>query len=116
MTKIWKAVLRHPKREVESLATLDARFHEGLARLLGNATLMRQLEAINERLFMFRIIDFATPKRVEAACMQHLAIVERVAAKDAIGARAELRRNIEDGRQIVCNSIKEALARAYAAA
>jgi DNA-binding GntR family transcriptional regulator len=116
MTKTWKAVLRHPKRGVEDLATLDAQFHEGLAKLLGNVTLIRQLEAINERLFMFRTIDFATPKRVEGTCVQHLAILERITAKDPVGARAELRRNIEDGRQIVGNSIKEALARAYAAA
>jgi len=116
MAKTWKAVLRHPKRDVEDLATLDARFHEGLARLMGNPTLIRQLEAINERLFMFRTIDFATPKRVQSTCVQHLGILQRIAAKDPVGARAELRRNIEDGRQIVGNSIKEALARAYAAA
>jgi DNA-binding GntR family transcriptional regulator len=79
MTKTWKAVLRRPKRDVEDLATLDARFHEGLAKLLGNATLIHHLEAINERLFIFRTIDFATPKRVEGTCVQHLAILERKA-------------------------------------
>jgi DNA-binding GntR family transcriptional regulator len=114
MTKTWKAVRRQPKRDVEELATLDARFHEGLASLLGNATLLRQLEAINERLFMFRTIDFATAKRVEGTCVQHLAILECIAAKDAEGAREELRRNIEDGRNIVGDTIKEALVRAYA--
>ena len=116
MAKTWNAVRRHPNRNVEELAALDARFHEGLASLLGNATLVRQLEAINERLLLFRTIDFATTNRVAGTCAQHLAILDRIAARDPAGARDALRRNIEDGRNIVGNSIKEALARAYASA
>jgi DNA-binding GntR family transcriptional regulator len=114
MAKTWNALRRHPKRDVEELAALDARFHEGLASLLGNATLMRQLEAINERLHLFRTIDFAKTNRVAATCAQHLAILDRIAARDAAGAREAIRRNIEDGRNIVGSAIKEALARAYA--
>jgi len=114
MTKTWNTLRRHPKRDVEELAALDARFHEGLASLLGNATLMRQLEAINERLHLFRTIDFAKTNRVAATCAQHLAILDRIAARDAAGAREAMRRNIEDGRNIVGSAIKEALARAYA--
>jgi DNA-binding GntR family transcriptional regulator len=116
MAKTWNAVRRHPKRNVEDLAALDASFHEGLAKLLGNATLMRQLEAINERLLMFRTIDLAAAERVEGTCAQHLAILDRIAARDASGAREAVRRNIEDGRNIVGTAIKEALARAYASA
>jgi DNA-binding GntR family transcriptional regulator len=116
MAKTWKAVRRQPKRNVEELAALDACFHEELASLLGNATLMRQLEAINERLHLFRTIDFAKTNRVSQTCAQHLAILDRIAARDATGAREAMRRNIEEGRNIVGNSIKEALARAYAAA
>jgi len=114
MTRTWKAVRRQPKRDVEELAELDASFHEGLARLLGNETLMQQLEGLNERLLIFRTIDFAKPSRVESTCAQHLAILDRIAARDATGAREALRENIEDGRNIVENAIKEALARAYA--
>lgn len=116
MAKAWKAVRRQPKRDVGELAALDAHFHEGLASLLGNATLMRQLEAINERLLLFRTIDFAKTNRVADTCAQHLTILDRIAARDAVGAREALRRNIEEGRNIVGNSIKEALARAYASA
>jgi DNA-binding GntR family transcriptional regulator len=114
MAKTWNALRRHPKRDVEELAALDARFHEGLASLLGNATLMRQLETINERLHLFRTIDFAKTNRVAATCAQHLAILDCIAARDAAGAREAMRRNIEDGRNIVGSAIKEALARAYA--
>jgi DNA-binding GntR family transcriptional regulator len=114
MAKAWNAVRRRPKRAVEELAALDARFHERLASLFGNATLMRQLEAINERLHLFRTIDFAKTDRVAGTCAQHLAIIDRIAARDVVGACDALRQNIEDGRNIVGNSIKEALARAYA--
>lgn len=110
----WNAVQRQPQRNVEELATLDARFHEALAILVGNAALLQQLQAISERLFVFRTIDFAKTDRVETTCAQHLDILERIEARDAGGAREALRRNVEEGRNIVGNSIKEALARAYA--
>jgi DNA-binding GntR family transcriptional regulator len=114
IAEVWRAVQQNPKGDLGDLATLDARFHEDLARLYGNAALLQQLEAINERLYMFRSIDFARRDRVKATCEQHLAIIERIAARDAAGARVAMRRNIEDGRNIVGTSIKEALARAYA--
>jgi DNA-binding GntR family transcriptional regulator len=116
MAETWRAVQRNPKREVADLATLDARFHEDLARLYGNAALLEQLQAINERLLIFRTIDFARPDRIGDSCKQHLAVLDRIAARDGVGAREALRRNIEDGRNIVGTSIKEALAHAYASA
>ncbi|MGH9676777.1 MAG: GntR family transcriptional regulator [Candidatus Acidiferrum sp.] len=113
MAKIWNGVRQRPKRKVEELADLDAGFHEQLAALVGNQTLLKQLEAINERLLVFRMIDFEATNRVKNTCAQHLEILERIAARDANGAREALRRNIEDGRNIVGKSIKEALARAF---
>lgn len=114
LAETWREVQRQPKRDVEELARLDAQFHEALARLAGNTLLEQQLAAINERLLVFRTIDFAKPDRVESTCAEHLAILDRIAAGDVAGARAALRRNVEEGRNIVGNSIKEALARAYA--
>jgi DNA-binding GntR family transcriptional regulator len=60
------------------------------------------------------MIDFDRAQRVESTCAQHLEILDRIAAKDVAGARAAIRRNIEDGRVIVQATLKEALARAYA--
>ena len=104
---------RRPKRTVEELAKLDAQFHERLASLIKNETLLQQLKAIDERLFVFRMIDFEAADRVKNTCAQHLAILDRIAARDAEGAREAMRRNVTDGRNIVGKSIKEALARAY---
>lgn len=113
MAKIWNDVLRRPKRDVEELAELDTSFHERLAALVGNETLLVQLKAINERLLVFRTIDFAAADRVKNTCAQHLEILERIGARDANGAREALRKNIGDGRNIVGKSVKEALARAF---
>jgi DNA-binding GntR family transcriptional regulator len=51
-------VRQQPRRKGEELAALDATFHETLATLLGNETLLQQLRTINERLLVFRIIRF----------------------------------------------------------
>ena len=116
LTEIWRTIQHHPTEDVDKLARLDEQFHETLARLAGNALLLEQLQSINERLLVFRTIDFAKPDRVEITCVEHLALIDRILARDVAGARAALRRNIEGARSVVGNSIKEALAQAYARA
>ena len=59
------------------------------------------------------LIDFDKPDRVESTCLQHVAVLDRIAARDIPGARAALRTNVEEGRSIVRSTVKEALARAY---
>lgn len=97
----------------EELAELDAHFHESLVELTGNGTLLRELRAINERLFVFRIIDCGRVGRLASTCVQHLALLKRIEAKDSEGARAALRANVEEARNIVRTTFKEALARAF---
>jgi DNA-binding GntR family transcriptional regulator len=109
----WEAVARQPDRKGEDLAELDTAFHETLAALVDNETLLQHLKAINERLLVFRMIDFGREHRAESTCAQHLEVLDRIAAKDTEGARVALRRNIEEGRTIVQATLKEALARAY---
>ena len=115
LQETWAAVAREPnKRKGEELAELDTAFHETLSALIGNETLLQQLRAINERLLVFRMIDFDKAHRVESTCAQHLEILARLGAQDVAGTRAALRRNIDEGRTIVRTTLKEALARAYA--
>lgn len=113
LRRAWEAVRQHPHRPGEELAALDARFHEDLAGLLDNRTLLHQLRTINERLFAIRMLDFEKPGRVESTCLQHLRILARIAAGDSTGARAAMRRNIDSGRINVQTAIKDALARVY---
>jgi DNA-binding GntR family transcriptional regulator len=114
--RAWAKILAGPERRGEELAELDTTFHETLAAAAGNTMLLEQLKAINERLFVFRIIDFGHPDRQRTTCAQHMKVVERILAGDASGARVAMARNIEDGRANVDTSIKEALARSFAAA
>jgi DNA-binding GntR family transcriptional regulator len=115
LSKSWEAVRNTPEnRKGEDLAELDTIFHESLVALVGNETLLRNVKAINERLVVFRMIDFRQPDRLESTCAQHLDLIERIEAKDIEGARAAIRMNIDHARQIVGETLKEAVARAYA--
>ena len=62
-------------------------FTKQLGALVGNETLLEQLKSINERLLVFRMIDFEAADRVKNTCAQHLDILERIGARDA-GRRA----------------------------
>lgn len=113
LKRTWTGLLNAPSKKPEELAKLDTLFHETLAHALGNKSLLRHLRAINERLMLFRIIDFGKPDRPDSTCRQHLEILKRIESKDAPGARVAMQRNIDEGRNNVHTSIKDALARAY---
>lgn len=113
LKRTWTGLLNGSSKKDEELARLDTLFHETLAHAAGNKSLLRQLRAINERLLLFRMIDFGRAHRAESTCHQHLEILKRIAAKDISGARKAMQRNIEEGRNNVQTAIKDALARAY---
>ncbi len=114
LKRTWTGLLNgSPHKKAEELARLDTLFHETIAHAAGNKTLVRHLRSINERLMLFRMIDFDKTDRAESTCRQHLEILKRIAAKDASGARAAMQRNIEEGRNNVHTAIKDALAKAY---
>ena len=113
LRRTWEEVRDGEPRPGTELAMLDTKFHETLATLVGNASLISYLRAINERLLVFRMIDFEKDQRVDSTCAQHLSVLDRIAARDGTGARRAMKKNIEDGRTIVSSVIKDALARAY---
>lgn len=109
----WESVLANGTIPYDEMAELDCRFHESLAESAGNATLLQQLRSIDERLSLFRAMDFAAEQRVEDACQQHLDIIDRIAAGDSAGACAAIRANINHGLDNVESAVKNALAKAY---
>ncbi|MGE0852115.1 MAG: GntR family transcriptional regulator [Hyphomicrobiaceae bacterium] len=111
--RAWESVRPNGAMSRDELADLDRNFHEALARAAGNMTMLKQLQAINERLSLFRAMDFAVEERVEYSCRQHLAIIERIAAGDSSGACSAMRANIKHGLDNVETAIKDALAKAY---
>lgn len=113
LRRTWESVLAGEVASREELAELDRRFHEGLAQAAGNATVLKQLRDINERLTLFRTMDFVAEERVEDACRQHLAIIDAIAAGDGQTARTVIRANICHGLDNVETAIKNALAKSY---
>ena len=113
LKRTWTGLLNGSPRKDEELARLDAQFHETLAQASGNRSLLRQLREINERLMLFRIIDFAKTHRAASTCHQHLDILKYILAKNVAGSRKAMRKNIEEGRNNVHLAIKDALARSY---
>ena len=113
LKKTWTGLLNGSTKKADELAKLDTLFHETLAQAAGNKTLLRHLRAINERLMVFRMIDFDKTDRAKSTCREHLEILKRIEARDPSGARTAMQRNIEEGRNNVHTAIKDALARAY---
>ncbi len=109
----WAALQKESSKKPEEFAILDTLFHDTLARTLGNTSILRTIRTINERLTLFRMLDFESPERAERTCRQHLEILNRIMAKDVTGARHAMQENIESGRNTIQATIKDALARAY---
>lgn len=97
----------------EQLSEGDRRYHEQLTSLLGNAVLSDVLSRIDERLDIFREIEFANARSLEETAEQHVRILDAIEANDADSALEALRENISTAMRNVENSIKEVLARAY---
>jgi DNA-binding GntR family transcriptional regulator len=113
LKQTWTELLKESSKKPEEFAILDTLFHDTLARALGNKSLLQHLRTINERLRLFRMLDFERRDRAKHTCHQHLEILDRIVAKDAPGARAAMQMNIEEGRRLIPTTIKDALARAY---
>jgi len=113
LKQTWTELLQESSKKPDEFAMLDTLFHDTLARALGNTSLLRYLRTINQRLTLFRMLDFERRDRAEHTCHQHLEILERIRVKDVPGARAAMQGNIEEGRNNISIAIKDALARAY---
>jgi DNA-binding GntR family transcriptional regulator len=113
LKQTWTELLQESSKKPEEFAILDTLFHDTLAQALGNTSLLRHLRTINERLRLFRMLDFERRDRAEHTCHQHLEILERIRVKDPQSARAAMQENIEEGRNNISIAIKDALARAY---
>jgi DNA-binding GntR family transcriptional regulator len=113
LSQTWQAILEEPHGDNEALSTLDEQFHQALVDATHNKTLAHRLQALNERLYIFRMTDFTAPGRVANTCRQHLEILDRIKAQDPDGARSAVRANIEEARNNIENALKEALVRAY---
>lgn len=97
----------------KTTAKADETFHESLASLYGNQSLMETLKSINQRLFVFRMIDFDREERRSNTAGQHATILNALLHGDRNLARETLKANIAYGQQYVDNAIRDVLVRAY---
>jgi len=109
----WRGILGRLPEPAENPADLDEEFHEVLASEAGNRQIQRTLRYVDKRIHFVRLADIISPERLRGTCEDHLAILRAIRERDAAGARAALRRNIEWGRKNVEAALKEALIRAY---
>ena len=113
LKELWGPTETCVAKSNEEFAELDRKFHESFAVLLGNETLTEHLASIDERLHVFRIIEFMGEETRRITCAQHLDIIAAVAKGDVEAARKAVSRNIETALQHVEEVIKEALIRSY---
>lgn len=111
LAELWADPRVVSNKGAEELSDLDRDFHESITRIYGNQALTDDLSRINERLTVLRLFDFAVPDRFVSTCSQHGAIIERMRAGDAEGARAAMRANIGEGVTNVETKLAEILAK-----
>ena len=110
---VWQNPKALAERSVSELAALDEEFHITLANAHGNVLIIKHLNAINERLFAFREIDFEQSTRIESTCAEHSHVLRAIVSHDAENAVELIRRNIYSALGNVENAVIQLVARSY---
>jgi DNA-binding GntR family transcriptional regulator len=109
----WSDLLERLPSTAKQVPAADEDFHEALAKLCKNRTLVRYLKDIDRRIHFVRLADITSEQRVRDTCIEHLRLLEALRARDEPRALEVLRVNIDGGRSSVERAIKDALAHAY---
>ncbi len=110
---IWSETTLPESATRAEFASSDRRFHEALAETLGNQTMIRELRDINDRIEIFRSIDFEQELTVRSARQAHLQIIGAIELGDVPAAVSAIRENIGHARSNIRQGLTEALGRAY---
>lgn len=113
LTSFWSNIQSQLPEMAKAVAAADEEFHETLARLTGNTTLVSTLKSVDRRIHFVRLADITTEERVRTTRLEHLELLAAIRDRDATRAREVLRKNIEGGRSSVERAIRDALAHAY---
>ena len=113
LQSFWKDSPNCADRETEEFAERDRNFHEILASMLGNTSLIRHLAMIDDRIQVFRTIEFADRQTREMTCNQHMDILEAILKGDVTATKRAIKINIDTALQNVEEVIKEALVRSH---
>ncbi|MDR1125832.1 MAG: GntR family transcriptional regulator [Deltaproteobacteria bacterium] len=109
----WQNITRQNDLGDEELARADRAFHERLAEVYGNGTIVDELRRINDRLRVFRVIDFSKPNRASSTKNQHVELLKAVHAGDEKLAAKYIESNIQEGMDNALEALRQAILRAY---
>lgn len=112
MREYWD-LLELKEGDSHGLAMADQKLHEDLLTLVGNATFLTEIKKLNERFFIFRVLDFDQPERIDITRAQHLDILDAVLEGNVEKARARLSKNILAGRNNVSQKFAKIVASSY---
>ena len=96
---------------LRAATTQDECFHIDIARMTGNGVLVRQLQAINERIRFIRWVDMAA--RVRTTKGEHRAIIDALLARDADLASQRMSGHITRRMDQVIDAVKEGISHIY---
>ena len=91
--------------------TRDEQFHIEIAQLTGNLVLVRQLQAINERIRFIRWVDMAA--RVKTTKGEHRGIIDALIARDENLASQRMSGHITRRMDQVIDAVKEGIGHIY---
>lgn len=114
LNAIWDEPADGSVEETELLAERDRAFHEAIFESYGNQMLLARLREINDRIEVFRRIDFSRGESTESVRCRHHAIIDALARGDEAAAVSAMTDNIEHAVQHVEDALKEMLMRAFA--
>ncbi|MEO6565840.1 MAG: GntR family transcriptional regulator [Casimicrobiaceae bacterium] len=72
--------------DLDAWASADARFHHGLVLLAGNRTLIDAVSRLGDRVHRARMFTLRLRPKPVNSTREHLALLERIRAGDAVGA------------------------------
>lgn len=85
----------------------DREFHLALAKVSGNRTLTEMLGQVFDRMNLKRRVQGLSPERGQPALAEHEALLAALEARDAVRARAALRRHLNKNKENFLRRMQE---------
>lgn len=100
--------MRDKPSELAGYVDADVAFHAAIARAAENPIVLVLLEPIADLLRESRMNSFSGPRMVRLRLLQHEAILARIKARDAAGAREAMSRHLTDTEKDLARHAKPA--------
>lgn len=109
--KLYSNGLAYVGKTIREVVELDEAFHVGIAALSGNAEIVAQLCAVNERIRFIRWVDMAA--RVMGTKGEHKKIMHALEARNADSAVELMRQHIVKRMDQIVAAVKEGYSSIY---